>query len=92
MSCATEAVFGSRMIESGTALKGVMPLYKYVGNKKCKSCHAKKGEGGEIIEVDPFPFRARVVVALGALHANSFDVYRPREFPSVPRLFKVIKI
>jgi glycosyltransferase involved in cell wall biosynthesis len=28
-----DAVFGSRMIESGTALKGGMPLYKYVGNK-----------------------------------------------------------
>jgi glycosyltransferase involved in cell wall biosynthesis len=28
-----EAVFGSRMIESGAALKGGMPLYKYYGNK-----------------------------------------------------------
>ncbi|MEO5770062.1 MAG: bifunctional glycosyltransferase/class I SAM-dependent methyltransferase [Polyangia bacterium] len=28
-----DAVFGSRMMTSGTALKGGMPLYKYVGNK-----------------------------------------------------------
>jgi len=28
-----EAVFGSRMMESGAALKGGMPLYKYYGNK-----------------------------------------------------------
>lgn len=28
-----EAVFGSRMMESGKALKGGMPLYKYYGNK-----------------------------------------------------------
>lgn len=28
-----EAVFGSRMIDKGGALKGGMPLYKYVGNK-----------------------------------------------------------
>ncbi len=28
-----EAVFGSRMMESGTAIKGGMPLYKYYGNK-----------------------------------------------------------
>ncbi|MGJ3259875.1 MAG: glycosyltransferase [Rhodospirillales bacterium] len=28
-----EAVFGSRMLERGNALKGGMPLYKYVGNK-----------------------------------------------------------
>lgn len=28
-----EAVFGSRMLESGAALKGGMPLYKYYGNK-----------------------------------------------------------
>lgn len=28
-----DAVFGSRMIESGGALMGGMPLYKYVGNK-----------------------------------------------------------
>ena len=27
------AIFGSRMIEKGSALKGGMPLYKYVGNK-----------------------------------------------------------
>lgn len=27
------AVFGSRMIEKGSALKGGMPLYKFVGNK-----------------------------------------------------------
>ena len=27
-----DAVFGSRMIESRSALKGGMPLYKYVGN------------------------------------------------------------
>ena len=29
------------------------------------------GEGCEIVEVDPFPFRAGVIVALGALHADS---------------------
>jgi glycosyltransferase involved in cell wall biosynthesis len=28
-----DAVFGSRMMESGNALKGGMPLYKYFGNK-----------------------------------------------------------
>lgn len=28
-----EAVFGSRMLERGNALKGGMPLYKFVGNK-----------------------------------------------------------
>ena len=28
-----EAVFGSRMLKKGDALKGGMPLYKYVGNK-----------------------------------------------------------
>ena len=28
-----DAVFGSRMIEGTSALKGGMPLYKYVGNK-----------------------------------------------------------
>ena len=28
-----DAVFGSRMINKGGALKGGMPLYKYVGNK-----------------------------------------------------------
>jgi glycosyltransferase involved in cell wall biosynthesis len=28
-----EAVFGSRMLNSGAALKGGMPLYKYYGNK-----------------------------------------------------------
>jgi glycosyltransferase involved in cell wall biosynthesis len=28
-----DAVFGSRMLEHGAALKGGMPLYKYVGNK-----------------------------------------------------------
>src|SRR5262245_39375223 len=28
-----EAVFGSRMMESGNALRGGMPYYKYVGNK-----------------------------------------------------------
>ena len=28
-----DAVFGSRMLESGGALKGGMPLYKFVGNK-----------------------------------------------------------
>ncbi len=28
-----EAVFGSRMMETGDALKGGMPLYKYYGNK-----------------------------------------------------------
>jgi glycosyltransferase involved in cell wall biosynthesis len=28
-----DAVFGSRMMKSGEALKGGMPLYKYVGNK-----------------------------------------------------------
>lgn len=28
-----DAVFGSRMMEKGQALKGGMPLYKYVGNK-----------------------------------------------------------
>lgn len=28
-----DAVFGSRMIDRGAALKGGMPLYKYVGNK-----------------------------------------------------------
>ena len=28
-----DAVFGSRMLESGQALKGGMPLYKFVGNK-----------------------------------------------------------
>lgn len=28
-----DAVFGSRMLESGAALKGKMPLYKFVGNK-----------------------------------------------------------
>lgn len=28
-----DAVFGSRMLESGAALKNGMPLYKYVGNK-----------------------------------------------------------
>jgi glycosyltransferase involved in cell wall biosynthesis len=28
-----DAVFGSRMMTSGAALKGGMPLYKYVGNK-----------------------------------------------------------
>lgn len=28
-----DAVFGSRMMEKGKALKGGMPLYKYVGNK-----------------------------------------------------------
>ena len=28
-----DAVFGSRMMESGAALKGGMPLYKFVGNK-----------------------------------------------------------
>jgi len=28
-----EAVFGSRMLKSGSALKGGMPLYKYIGNK-----------------------------------------------------------
>jgi glycosyltransferase involved in cell wall biosynthesis len=28
-----EAVFGSRMLDKGGALKGGMPLYKYVGNK-----------------------------------------------------------
>jgi hypothetical protein len=28
-----DAVFGSRMMESGKALKGGMPLYKYLGNK-----------------------------------------------------------
>jgi glycosyltransferase involved in cell wall biosynthesis len=28
-----DAVFGSRMLEKGSALKGGMPLYKYVGNK-----------------------------------------------------------
>jgi glycosyltransferase involved in cell wall biosynthesis len=28
-----EAVFGSRMLEKGGALKGGMPLYKFVGNK-----------------------------------------------------------
>jgi glycosyltransferase involved in cell wall biosynthesis len=28
-----DAVFGSRMLERGAALKGGMPLYKYVGNK-----------------------------------------------------------
>ena len=28
-----DAVFGSRMLESGNALKGGMPKYKYVGNK-----------------------------------------------------------
>ncbi|HEX2734799.1 MAG TPA: bifunctional glycosyltransferase/class I SAM-dependent methyltransferase [Polyangiaceae bacterium] len=28
-----DAVFGSRMLETGGALKGGMPLYKYVGNK-----------------------------------------------------------
>ncbi len=28
-----EAVFGSRMMEKGAALRGGMPLYKYVGNK-----------------------------------------------------------
>lgn len=32
-SNAADAVFGSRMLESGNALKGGMPLYKYVGNK-----------------------------------------------------------
>jgi glycosyltransferase involved in cell wall biosynthesis len=30
---AADAVFGSRMIDRGAALKGGMPLYKYVGNK-----------------------------------------------------------
>jgi SAM-dependent methyltransferase len=29
----TDAVFGSRMMVSGDALRGGMPLYKYVGNK-----------------------------------------------------------
>jgi glycosyltransferase involved in cell wall biosynthesis len=29
----TDAVFGSRMMEPGAALKGGMPVYKYVGNK-----------------------------------------------------------
>jgi glycosyltransferase involved in cell wall biosynthesis len=28
-----DAVFGSRMLEAGQALKGGMPLYKYVGNR-----------------------------------------------------------
>ena len=28
-----EAVFGSRMLDKGGALKGGMPLYKYIGNK-----------------------------------------------------------
>jgi glycosyltransferase involved in cell wall biosynthesis len=28
-----DAVFGSRMMDSGEALKGGMPLYKYIGNK-----------------------------------------------------------
>jgi glycosyltransferase involved in cell wall biosynthesis len=28
-----DAVFGSRMLESGNALRGGMPLYKYLGNK-----------------------------------------------------------
>lgn len=28
-----DAVFGSRMIDRGAALKGGMPLYKYIGNK-----------------------------------------------------------
>lgn len=28
-----DAVFGSRMLEQGSALKGGMPLYKYLGNK-----------------------------------------------------------
>src|SRR5215471_9853043 len=28
-----DAVFGSRMLEAGHALKGGMPLYKYVGNR-----------------------------------------------------------
>lgn len=28
-----DAVFGSRMVQTGSALKGGMPLYKYVGNK-----------------------------------------------------------
>jgi glycosyltransferase involved in cell wall biosynthesis len=30
---AADAVFGSRMMERGAALKGGMPLYKFVGNK-----------------------------------------------------------
>ena len=28
-----DAVFGSRMISKGSALKGGMPLYKFIGNK-----------------------------------------------------------
>ena len=28
-----DAVFGSRMMEKGAALRGGMPLYKWVGNK-----------------------------------------------------------
>ena len=28
-----DAVFGSRMLNAGEALKGGMPLYKYVGNR-----------------------------------------------------------
>jgi glycosyltransferase involved in cell wall biosynthesis len=28
-----DAVFGSRMMQSGTALKGGMPLYKFIGNR-----------------------------------------------------------
>ena len=30
---AVDAVFGSRMIKSGNALRGGMPLYKYIGNR-----------------------------------------------------------
>jgi glycosyltransferase involved in cell wall biosynthesis len=33
MNGEADAVLGSRMMERGTALKGGMPLYKYVGNK-----------------------------------------------------------
>ena len=36
-----DAVFGSRMIERGAALKNGMPLYKYVGNKILTSLQNK---------------------------------------------------
>jgi glycosyltransferase involved in cell wall biosynthesis len=60
-----EAVFGSRMMIPGAALKGKMPLYKYVGNKVADVF--REPDAGDEAERVSFGYRAYDVHALAKI-------------------------
>jgi glycosyltransferase involved in cell wall biosynthesis len=64
-----DAVFGSRMLNRGAALKGGMPLYKYIGNKILTWCE------NSLLGTDLSEFHSGYrIYSVAALHKIPFDL------------------